>query len=205
MASRVVVVSGASRGIGAAAARRFGAQGATVVVAARSQELLEKVADDVRAAGGDPRVYAVDLSNMDAAAAFCSAVLTAVGVPDLLVNNAGAGSWLSVEETTPAEAMEMMAVPYLAAFALDRGFVPAMVRAGRGRILHVTSPASFIAFSGATAYSAARAAVRSLNDSLHAELRGTGVSCCLVVAGLVDSTYFEHSRGRDRVPKISRL
>jgi short-subunit dehydrogenase len=111
-----------------------------------------------------------------------------------------------VEETDPAEAARMVAVPYLAAFAVTRAFLPAMVARGAGQVVIVTSPASFLPFAGAAAYDAARWALRGWSGALAAELRGTGVAVTLLVAGKVASPYWEHNPGSEgRVPGISRL
>ncbi len=200
---RIVLITGASQGIGAATARAFGALGAEVWLVARGAEALAAVAADVEAAGGRARVFPCDLSDLDAIAAFAAA---APGVPDVIINNAGAGRWLAVEETAPVEARAMMALPYLAAFAVTAAFLPAMIARGAGWVLSVNSPACLIPIPGATGYSASRAALRTFTRGLAREVRGTGVGVTHLVVGKVDSTYFANNPGAEaRIPSLDRL
>lgn len=129
-----------------------------------------------------------------------------VGTPDVLVNNAGAGRWKFVDETSPEEAMQMMAVPYFAAFCITHAFLPTMIRRGTGHIVNVSSVASHFVWPGATAYTAARWAVRGFTEALRADLKGTGVGITLFECGVVKSPYWDHNPGsRERVPKMGNL
>jgi NAD(P)-dependent dehydrogenase (short-subunit alcohol dehydrogenase family) len=107
-----VLITGASYGIGAATARAFGRHGAHVALLARTQTALEDVARDIRAAGGAASVSPVDLTDAQAVNAVAQRVMADLGPPDILLSNAGAGRWLFIEETTPEEAVAMMAMPY---------------------------------------------------------------------------------------------
>lgn len=206
IAGRVVLVTGASSGIGAATARLAAERGAHVVLLARGRAALDEVASDIRSRGGKASVFPVDLADLDAVASTCAAIEREVGPPDILVNNAGAGRWLAIDETEPALAVQMMAVPYFAAFAVTRAFLPAMLARGTGHVVNVTSPACYFSFAGAAAYDAARWAVRGFSGALRADLRGTGIGVTLLVAGKVSSSYWENNPGsEERVPGISRL
>jgi NADP-dependent 3-hydroxy acid dehydrogenase YdfG len=207
MRDPVVVVTGASSGIGAATAREAARRGArTVVLMARSAGPLEEVAREVRDAGARTLVVPVDLADADAVAAACQRVEQELGSPDVLVNNAGAGRWLFAEETPPAEAVQMMAAPYFAAFFTTRAFLPGMLARRSGRLAFVTSPAAYAPWPGATGYAAARWAIRGLAEALRADLHGTGVGVTLFTAGKVSSPYFAHNPGtEERMPGIARL
>jgi short-subunit dehydrogenase len=129
-----------------------------------------------------------------------------LGVPDIVVNNAGAGRYLHVEETSPAEASQMIAAPYLAAFYVTRQFLPAMLERRQGYVVNVNSPAPWLPWPGATAYTAARGAMRGFTAALRADLRDTGIQVLEIVAGKVSSTYFEHNPGsEERLPRITRM
>jgi short-subunit dehydrogenase len=102
--------------------------------------------------------------------------------------------------------MTMMRVPYGAAFALTRCFLPQMLERRHGHIVNLTSPACFLAFPGATAYSVARWAMRGFSEALDADLHGTGVDVSLVAPGKVSSAYFKNNPGsEERIPGIANL
>ena len=201
-----VVVTGASTGIGADTARAFADRGAHVVLLARSADALQAVTADIRSTGGRADWYAVDLADLDAVADVSARILSEVGTVDVLVNNAGAGRWLAIDETEPAEALAMTMVPYVGAFAITHHLVGPMIAQGSGTIVTITSPAALMPFPGSAAYSIARAAMRELHRALRADLRGTGVRSTLVIAAEVESQYWDHNPGaRQRVPGISAL
>jgi short-subunit dehydrogenase len=204
MAAKLVLVTGASSGIGEATVKRYGAGGAHVLLLARSAERLGAVAEAIRKAGGTATPYLVDLSDAAAIAETAARIKRESSVPDILINNAGAGRWLPLIETTAEEALRMIEVPYLAAFNLTRALLPAMLARQSGTIAFVTSPASYIAWPGAAAYIAARRAVAGLAETLQSELRGTGLSVTLIVLGTVETPYWQHNPGsREAMPKTS--
>jgi len=202
----LALITGASSGIGAATARALAARGARVLLLARRQAELERVAAEVRAAGGQADCWAVDLADA-AAVDHVFDQLDAAGLaPCIVVNSAGAGRWLFTEETEPAEAVQQMAVPYFAAFFVTRRCLPSMLRRRAGRIVNINSPAAFGAWPGAAGYTAARYALYGFTAALRVDLHGTGVGVTSVVAGLVSSDYFERNPGvTARLPKIARL
>ena len=201
MTRKLVLITGASSGIGAAAAKRYGAAGAHVLLFARNAERLKRVAQEIRASGGAASPYAVDLADAGTVAELAARITTEAGTPDVIVNNAGAGRWLSILATTPDEARAMMDVPYLAAFYVSRAFLPAMVARGSGRIACITSPAAYLAWADACAYIAARHAVKGFAEAMRADLRGTGISVTMVVLGTVETPYWEHNPGsREHLP-----
>jgi uncharacterized protein len=204
---KIAVVTGASRGIGAATAKALAQAGAHVVLLARSERDLQVVSAAInRANAGKSDYFAVDLSNMAAVEAVFAQLMAQFGVPDLLVNNAGVGRWLLTEETPGAEAEMMTHLPYLAAFHATRLVLPGMIARKSGHIVNVNSPASVMNWGGAAAYSASRWALRGFSESLKIDLRGTGVGISHVVLGEVDSNYWEANPGaRERLPKIAKL
>jgi short-subunit dehydrogenase len=201
MASRIALITGASSGIGEATATRYAASGAQVVLVARNAGRLDAVAAAIRRDGGSATPYVADLADATAIAEVSARIARDLGTPDILINNAGAGRWLPLIETSAEEASAMIAVPYLAAFKLTRAFLPEMLLRRSGAIAFVTSPASFLAWPNASGYIAARRAVAGLADALRTEVKGTGVTVTLVVLGTVDSPYWEHNPGsREHLP-----
>jgi uncharacterized protein len=195
MASKLVLVTGASSGIGEATAKRYAASGAHVLLLARNQERLDKVAEAVRKEGGTATAFPVDLAKAEEIAEVARQITSEIGTPDIIVNNAGAGSWIPLIETTPEDARVMIEVPYLAAFDLTRAFLPDMIARGSGGLVYITSPAAYLVWPNACAYIAARRAIAGLAEALQAELRRTGICVTLVVFGNVKTPYWEHNPG----------
>jgi short-subunit dehydrogenase len=203
---RLVLVTGASSGIGAATAKAMARAGGRVALIARSKELLDRVAAEIGSAGGDARVYPVDLADAVAVSAVAKRITEELGTPDIIVNNAGSGKWLFVDETTPAQAAQMMAVPYFAAFNVTHAFLPAILKRNSGHFVFISSVGSRFVWPGATAYIAARWAVRGFSEALRADLNGTGIGVTLYESGVVTSDYWKNNPGsRERVPKMGKL
>lgn len=202
---KIVVISGASRGIGAASALALAKEGAHVVLLARSQGELDAVVAKVGEAGGKATAFAVDLADLGALVAICAQVRQTVGEPDVLVNNAGVGRWLFTEETPHAEASTMFKLPFEAAFHLTREFLPGMLQRRSGHIVNVNSPASVLVWPGAAAYASARWGLRGFSEALKQDLQGTGVGVTHIVFGRVSSNYFEANPGAlERLPGVDR-
>lgn len=199
--NKLILITGASGGIGAETARVMGTKGGTVILLARREENLRMVTDQIRENGGRACFYRVDLSNADEVTQVSETIKQEVGIPNVIINNAGAGQWLDILETTPEQAQQMIALPYLAAFYVTRAFLQEMKERGSGHIVNLTSDASFLPKGNAIAYSAARYALRGFSEALRAELLGTGVDVSLAVFGKVASTYWENNPGSEaRVP-----
>ena len=200
---KTALVTGASSGIGAATARELAKAGARVILVARREEQLRSVAGSI---GDAASIYPVDLSDEKAVTALGERVTSEIGTPDIIVNNAGAGIWKFVEETTPQEAVQLMAVPYFAAFFVTHAFLPGMLQRNSGHIVNVSSVGSRFVWPGATAYIAARWAVRGFTEALRADLAKTGIRVTLYESGVVRSEYWENNPGsRERVPKMGNL
>jgi short-subunit dehydrogenase len=206
MSAKVVLVTGASSGIGEATARRYGASGAHVLLLARNADRLGEAVRTIRKDGGTATAYPIDLTDPKAIEEVSARIAREAGTPDILINNAGAGRWLPLIETSAEEALAMVEVPYLAAFNLTRAFLPKMLARRSGAIACITSPASFVVWPNACAYTAARHALAGFTEALRAEVRGTGISVTLVVLGMVETPYWEHNPGsRKFAPEVNPL
>jgi short-subunit dehydrogenase len=202
MTSKLVLVTGASSGIGEATAKLYGAGGAHVLLLARNAERLYGVAHAIRESGGTATVFPIDLVASEAIKDLAVRIESEIGTPDILINNAGAGRWLKLVDTTPDDARTMIDVPYLAAFNLTRAFAPAMIARKSGTIVFITSPASYLAWPNASAYIAARRALAGFAESLQSELKPKGLFVTVVVLGTVETPYWEHNPGsRENLPK----
>jgi NADP-dependent 3-hydroxy acid dehydrogenase YdfG len=199
---KLALITGASSGIGAATARLLGKQGYRVVLIGRRREALEAVAAEV---GEGAIVEPLDASDGDAVMAMAARVTEAHGVPDLIINSAGAGKWKRIEHTPPDEAVAMMGAPHFAAFFTTHAFMKGMLDRGSGVLIHISSPVSLFTWASSVGYASSRWAMRGMHEALLYDLRGTGVHSCHAVFGKVSSEYFEHNpNSEDRIPKIAR-
>lgn len=206
IAGHTILVTGASSGIGEASAKHLAHLGARVILVARTREKLERVAEEIRGAGGAAFVQPCDLGDADAVSSLVDTVKREIGVPDAVVLCAGAGRWLFIEETPPAEALEMLNSPFWAAFWVVRAFMPDWLERGSGRIVMMGSPIAWAPWPGASAYGVSRWALRGLFETLRADLTGTGVTVGMVLAGQVRTPYFTTNPGvTDRFPGIGRV
>lgn len=195
------LVTGASSGIGAATARALAARGASVVLIARNIERLNAVVAGIEANGGHAKAYAADLAVAHEVNRVARLVCEHHGVPDIVVNNAGAGRWLPIVDTSADELAAMVAVPFLAAFNLTRELLPGMRGRGSGHIVNVTSIGSFLVWPGAAGYLSARWAMRGFNEALRADVYGSGIGVSLVGFAQVSSAFWEHNPGSwERLP-----
>lgn len=199
---KLALVTGASSGIGADAARHLAARGTRVVLVSRRLGELERVAQSI---GSGATAIACDVSRGADVFRLAESVRRDAGVPDVIVNCAGAGAWKRIEETSPDEAVAMMSVPYLGAFNVTRAFVPDMLARRSGVLIHVNSPAAIFPWPSSVGYSSARWALRGFHEALCQDLAGSGVRSCHVVFGRVDSPYFDVNAGAtENMPAVSR-
>ena len=182
LAGRVALVTGASRGIGAAVAEAFGSAGATVVRVARS------LADQRHEARLD---IGADLTDAAQVSKVAARVRAEAGVPDVVVHNAGGFLLKRLADTTPAEFDEQVRVNLRAAFLVARELLPAMAALGRGTYVSVGSVADHVGFPENAAYAAAKYGLRGLHETLVAEYRGTGVRLTLVSPGPTDTAIWD--------------
>ena len=204
---KTVLVTGASSGMGAAIAKEMARAGAgELLLLARNEDELRKVAVEIASLGGKARIYLVDLANSDQVTAIAQRIEREAGVPDIVVNNAGGGQWKFLDDTSPKEIQDMMAVPYFAAAWLTSAFLPTMRTRNSGHIVNISSVGSRFVWPGATAYIAARWAIRGLTQALRADLHGYGVGVTLYESGQVETPYWAHNpASRERLPKIAHL
>jgi short-subunit dehydrogenase len=206
LAGRTVLITGASQGLGAETARAIAARGAEVLLLARSEDKLRDVAASIERSGGRAHVHPVDLADLAAVTATTAAIKTAGITPDVLINNAGIGRWLFIEETPLEEMQAIMAVPYFAAFAVTQAFIAEMAERGSGNICNVNSPAAWFPWPGSVAYAAARWALRGFSAALRADVRGTGLTVTDVVLSKIASSYWQNNPGsEERAPWVDRL
>lgn len=190
----IALVTGASSGIGLELARIAAARGYDLVLVARTESALRRLADDIeREHGGSARVVPADLSDPRGPVVVTDAV-AALGVDiDVLVNNAGFGLYGDFVETDPAIERDMIAVNVTALTDLANHFARQMVVRGRGRILNVASTAAFQPGPRMAVYYATKAYVLSLSIALAVELDGTGVTVTCLAPGPARTPFRERA------------
>jgi short-subunit dehydrogenase len=176
----VVVVTGASSGIGAATAIACGQEGMRVTLAARRGDRLATVADRVRAAGGEARVVPTDVRDEAAVSALVNGTLAEWGRLDVLVNNAGAGILATVAQTTAADFEAQLRVNFLSAVYATLAALPHMRQAGRGHIVNVASVVGKRASPFRAAYVASKFALVGFSEALRMEARAEGIDVTCV-------------------------
>ncbi len=190
---RIVFITGASSGIGAACARAFAAEGAKLLLAARRVERLEAMEVELLEAGA-AAIHAFHLDVQERAAVE-SAIAT---LPaewreiDVLVNNAGLSRGLDkLWEGKPDDWNEMIDTNVKGLLWVTRAVVPGMVQRGRGHVVNLGSTAEDLAYPGGAVYCGTKAAVKLINDGLRQDLMGTPIRVSDIGAGMVETEFSE--------------
>jgi NADP-dependent 3-hydroxy acid dehydrogenase YdfG len=179
--TRTAVITGASSGIGAAAARALARDGFAVVLGARRLDRLEALAEEI---GG--RALALDVTDPDSVAAFAGAIPEC----DVLLNNAGGALGLEpIGEADEAKWLGMYETNVLGTMRMTRALLPALIGSGDGHVLGVTSIAAFEVYRGGAGYTAAKHAQRALLKTLRLELLGQPVRVTEILPGMVETEF----------------
>lgn len=187
LTDRVALVTGASSGIGAGLAAMLAAEGARVVLAARSADRLEAVAAGIRDAGGVALPIATDLTDDTSLGALINRCRAEFDGVDVLVNNAGYAVWHPLEATTIEEWDRTFAVNLRAAAILCARLLPAMQARGFGRVVNISSEAGVAAVPGLAAYSVSKHALGALTEVIQDGNHGNGIKAWAVCPGFVDT------------------
>lgn len=190
--SPVVIITGASSGIGEKTALTLAANGYRVVIAARRQKRLDDIAEQIRKMGGEVLSVPLDLSRVDQIRNIVEITMNVFGQIDILVNNAGSARhlWLD-EQSLEEDIQDQLQVNLVGMIQLTRLVVTEMVRAGSGQVIHISSIASWVGVPTYSIYNASKFGSRGFLASLRRELRGTGVIISEIFPGAVDTEFGE--------------
>ena len=173
---RTAIVTGASRGIGEAAARALARAGMKVVLAARSAADIERVASEIAEAGGEALAVACDVADYGSVAALADRAADAFGTVDLLVNNAGMINPIArLSESEPEAWNAVIDINVKGVYHGIRAVLPIMERQGHGTIVNISSGAAYVPLEGWSHYCASKAAVLMLTRAVHEEHGGAGI------------------------------
>ncbi|MEP6507040.1 MAG: SDR family NAD(P)-dependent oxidoreductase [Gemmatimonadales bacterium] len=205
LAGKTAVVTGASRGIGAAIATALAAAGARVALLARSESAISAVAARI---GNGAEGIVCDVTDPNSVAGAAATVRKNFGgAPDIIVNNAGLFQIKPIAEIDPGEFTATLQTTVIAAFLLVREFLPAMYDRKSGHVVTIGSSADRTAFAGNAAYAAGKFGARAFHEVLRAESRGTGVRSTLLSPSGVDTSLWQDIKflGSDTPPDRSNM
>ena len=187
---RTVIVTGGAGGIGGATCRRFGAEGARVAVFDLNLEAAEKVATDIRAAGGQALALRCDITDRASVDAAVAATETQLGPIDVLVNNAGWDIFRPFTKTAPAEWDKLVAINLIGPLHMHHAVLPGMVERRKGRIVNIASDAARVGSSGEAVYAACKGGIVSFSKTIAREHARHGITVNVVCPGPTDTALF---------------
>lgn len=189
LAGRTALVTGASRGVGAAIARSLANAGAQLALVSRTRSALVQLAAEI---GNDAFAVECDVASVASTSDAIAAVRNRIGgAPDILVNNAGLFTIRGIDGTTMEEFQSIVATNLTGAFNFTRAFLSEMRARGSGHCVTIGSVADRHIFAGNAAYSATKYASRAIHEVLRAETRGTGIRATLVSPAAVDTDIWD--------------
>lgn len=193
---KVVIVTGASSGIGEATAREFGAQGAMVVLAARRVDRLDVLAQEIGAmeAAAETLVVQTDLTKLDDIKTLVHKTVEKFGRVDVLVNNAGFGRLDWLENLDPVKDIQaQFDVNVLGTIQTTRQILPIMIKQRSGHIINMCSTAGLIGSPTYTVYAATKHAIHGFSESLRREVKPWGIDVSMIYPGSVKTEFQSHA------------
>jgi len=194
--AKVVVVTGASSGIGEATAREFAREGARVILAARRVDRLEALAQEINSmgTGAEALVVQADLSKLENIKSLITKTLDKYGRIDVLVNNAGFGRLDWLENLDPAKDIQgQFDVNVLGVIQTKRQALPVMIKQRSGHIINMCSMAGLVATPTYTIYAACKHAVHGFSEALRREVKPWGIDVSMIYPGGVTTEFGQHA------------
>jgi serine 3-dehydrogenase len=197
---KLILITGASAGIGEACARRCAAEGSRLVLWARREDRLADLADSLRVGGGfEVRIAGVDVRDREAVEAEAAEMKEASLVPEILINNAGLASGLApLQEGDPEDWDRMIDTNVKGLLHVSRAFLPSMIALGRGHIVNIGSTAGHQVYPQGNVYNATKFAVRALTEGMNLDVAGTPIRVSSVDPGFVHTEFSLVRFGGDR-------
>lgn len=190
---KIVVITGASSGIGKESALEFAKLHASVVLVSRDKNKLEEVAKELSKYQTQILVCACDISQKDQVNQMSKQVLEKFGTVDVLVNNAGFGIYGNFNDLKAEEIESQMTTNYLGMVYCTKTFLPKMLEQKSGHIVNVASVAASFGIPGMAGYCASKFAMLGFSESLYHELKGSGIGITVVSPIMVKTNFFNHN------------
>lgn len=191
---QVVLVTGASSGIGRALAAAFAAQGAHVILIARTESDLRVVERQLAVYPGQRLALPCDVREPQEVQRAVQTALTHFGRVDVLVNNAGKGYCGELASMPAADLHDLFATNFFGAVYFYQAIVPQMLQRRRGQIIQISSVSGFLAVPLGGGYSATKFALEAFSDSARLELQAHGIRVLVVRPGFTDTAFFDHAK-----------
>jgi uncharacterized protein len=198
----VVLITGASSGIGKQTAIEFAKKGADLILVARRKDKLELVADELKKFHTSILVCQCDVSNKDQVKEMSKTVLERFGSVDILINNAGFAIYGSVSDLSIDEIESQMETNYFGMIYCIKNFLPIMLKKKSGHIVNVASVAASFGLPGIASYCASKFAMLGFSEGLKHELKNSGVGITVVSPIMVKTDFFNHP-SFENMPKYS--
>lgn len=200
--NKIVLITGASSGIGKQTAIEFAKRGANLILVARRKDILESVADELKKFHVPILVCQCDVSNKEQVKEMSKTVLEKFDTVDILVNNAGFAIYGSVSELSIDEIESQMETNYFGMVYCVKNFLPAMLEKKSGHIVNVASVAASFGLPGIASYCASKFAMLGFSEGLKHELKNTGIGITVVSPIMVKTAFFDHPSFK-KMPKFS--
>ena len=200
--NKVILITGASSGIGKETAIEFAKLGANIILVARKKDKLEQVANELKKFNVSILVCQCDISKKDQVEKMSKMVLEEFESIDILINNAGFAIYGSVSDLTINEIESQMETNYFGMVYSIKNFLPSMLKKKSGHIVNVASVAASFGLPGIASYCASKFAMLGFSEGLKHELKNTGVGITVVSPIMVRTNFFEHP-SFEKMPKFS--
>lgn len=193
MKNEIAIITGASSGIGEATAYFLAEKGIHVILLARNEEKLKAIQQNIIHKKQTCHYFKIDLKNAVEIEKIFHQIFKEIGIPTILINNAGVGTFKPIEEMSTQDIISPIKVPFQAAILCTYYCVKQMKKINRGRILFITSPASYFPLPYMISYTASRYAIKASSFALREELEKDNINVNLVVFGKVNSEYLQNN------------
>lgn len=193
--TKVVLITGASCGIGEAAARAFANEGAKIILAARSKDKLTQIASQIT--NTDTLIFPIDITCYEQVQSMIAQVHSVFGKIDILVNNAGVGMSERIELMSLENFRKLLEINVIAPIMLIQAVLPVMRKAGNGKIINISSMITSTISNGSGGYRASKLALNAISDATRHELKNSNIRVVTIFPGATATDFYNHRIGTD--------